>query len=275
MRQSTDQDGSSRICIALYGRLQELDRDTIEETRQKSRRRKPGRQRDEPPMPQRRCSAEVDWTSGQRSRAILSPRHRLELKQAVQAYDTAHTQFARLYRAMHDHMTTRNNGTTSWRFIPEVEHVHIAYTATMQSYVRLCVMERAHWDEKSACLEMESLYSAFRTFVGSSFRAAAGWPVDFEAKVPSMDGYFEALERQYRLKAYGESIGRCAVAEEDVEDVSDFEDALLQANAEGTQGRGDPGRRAVVRPIGNTRRRGTKRQMATSQAYQAVRRRGT
>ncbi|KAG7528114.1 hypothetical protein FFLO_06406 [Filobasidium floriforme] len=265
----------SQVYIALYGRLEKTDTGA-EGSKQTSAGRKPGKQ-DQSRVPRRRCSAEIDWTAGQRSRAMLTPRHRLELADAVQAYDTAYTQFARMYRAMHEtppyqYPLPHATGLGGWRFVPEIEHVHVAYTAMMQSYVRLCVMERQYWDEKSVCLEVDGLYSAYRTFLGSAFRGVAGWPVDFDARLPTMDGYYEGLERQYRLKAYGETLGQWQEEEEDVEEVSDFEDALACANEEVPTVRGETTKKTARRPS-NARRKSSRRLLAGVQDGQPGRRR--
>lgn len=277
MRSSTlEEEGEeSQVYIALYGRLEKNDTGA-EGSRQTSAGSKPGKP-DQSRVPRRRCSAEIDWTAGQRSRAMLTPRHRLELADAVQAYDTAYTQFARLYRAMHEtppyqYPLPHATDLGGWRFVPEIEHVHVAYTAMMQSYVRLCVMERQYWDEKSVCLEVDGLYSAYRTFLGSAFRGVAGWPVDFDARLPSMDGYYEGLERQYRLKAYGETLGQWQEEEEDVEEVSDFEDALACANEEVPTVRGETTKKTARRPS-NARRKSSRRPLAGLQDGQPGRRR--
>lgn len=266
----------TRVYIALYGKLTDVEDDQQQRRREPTGRKPVKQDLQHSQKPRRRCSAEVDWTVGERSQAHPSARQRLELKEAIHAYDTAYTQFSRLYRAMHKPPSPIGK-LNRWRFIPEVEHVHVAYTAMMQSYVRLSILERAHWDTKSVCLEVDSVFAAFRSFVGSAFRDAAGWPVDFEARVPSMEEFYEALERQYRLKAYGQSIGASMEVEEeeDIEEVSDFEDALAQANRESTRSRTDSTKKSKDRPTGTTRRKSSKRQGAGSQGFQGARRRGT
>ena len=206
-------------------------------------------------MPTRRDSTDIDWTVGADARPLLSSRQRLQIRKAMEVYDTAFEQFVRLYAGYQaPKLDTRNKqcrDSILSPFVPEVHHVHVAYTAVMHAYLHLIVLERDFWDAKSHCLGVESLFAAFRSFLGLEYRGVVDWPIDFDARLPSMEGYYERLKLQHDImvsKGVDDAHGSCTEDDGAVEEVSDFEDDIdddKQASARQAQ------------RLGGTRRRGS------------------
>jgi hypothetical protein len=233
-------------------------------------------------MPTRRDSTDVDWANGLNERPPLSPHQRLEIKQAIEEYDTAYEQFAKLYAAFNaPNLYTPDKqyrASIASSFVPEVYHVHVAYTALMHAYLRLIVLERDSWDAKSRCLGVESLFSAFRSFLAHEYREVVNWPIDLDTRLPSMKGYYERLKLQYELKISKVGMETHETTTNDdgaIEEVSDFEDdfeedkrvsATRARRKDGTRRRGSSqrprtGRKASqasstsAQGLGGTRRR--------------------
>ena len=219
-------------------------------------------------MPTRRDSTDIDWAAGADARPLLSPRQRLQIKKAMEVYDTAFEQFVRLYAAYQaPKLDTRNKqcrDSILSPFVPEVHHVHVAYTAVMHAYLHLIVLERDFWDAKSHCLGVESLFAAFRSFLGLEYREVVDWPIDFDARLPSMEGYYERLELQRDImvsKVVKDAHRSCTDDDGAIEEVSDFENAIDEDRHASTR---------QARRRGGTRRRGSsqrpKNRRKTSQA---------
>jgi hypothetical protein len=236
---------SPRVIIVSHGRIDDVGRVEVKVDNTHSYSKQGGPQHGLRKVPTRRDSTDIDWATGMTSRPRLTPRHRLEFKQAIEAYDTAYEQFARLYVALNSQRSSillkQGQSLSPEPFVPEVYHVHVAYTALMHAYLRLIILERDFWDQKSTCLGVESLFAAYRNFLGHEYRGVADWPIDFDAKLPSMDGYFERLQLQHQMRTSKMNMGPLEPKPCDdgaIEEVSDFEDEIEgEQQALGRRGR--------------------------------------
>jgi hypothetical protein len=181
----------------------------------------------------------------------LSGSSRFDLEQAIRTYDTSFTTFTHLYRIFVLHHSHPSTSVLKHKpsFVPELEHVYTSYTATLQSFLHLVLLEQQAWDPKSACLGVEEIFTAYLDLLTSEFGGTRGWGFDPHAETPSMEGYYVHLEQRFLLS---QTVPLIQLSDE-MEEESDADDPYTE-DVSADKPRAREGIRKNI-PTGRTRKR--------------------